>query len=366
MQPRAHSGSRVHRNRPRGAVVCRRQGASDRHRCAAATGIDGRRRHRRAVIVNPCASGICTDFPADAAVTDGSVPANTAQIFGTPGGGAGGPVHHRAPGRGAVPQQLAAPALPFHVPAGPACTRSGCTPPTRPTTWSSTPATRRGRCRRRCGTRWRSTPATCRSGHRAQRAARRRTVLLGSEPSHFTIAPVAADRQDGLLVDVRARPTSTASRPAARPCCTASRSVTRASSRCCSAAPGRCADRRPGDRTRARSSASAATPRRPTARSSRSTTSIPGARCSRRATPTTVGTAPTVPRRRRRRRDRAAVGRHHHLLARRTGLGRRPHHGRAARHAAAACRASAGSGHGHGPAAGPGLVRPARARRRRT
>ena len=33
------------------------------------------------------------------------------------------------------------------------CTRSGCTPPTRPTTWSSTPATRRGRCPSRCGRR---------------------------------------------------------------------------------------------------------------------------------------------------------------------------------------------------------------------
>ena len=131
------------------------------------------------------------------------------------------------------------------------CTRSGCTPPTRPTTWSSTPATRRGRCRKpmwqalALHTRDMPITVTVRSappGRRAGAASARR--------SHFTIAPVRRERQDGLLVDVGddllQRPADRQRDPAQR----ASRSVTRASSRCWTAAPRSRCNRRPGENAR--------------------------------------------------------------------------------------------------------------------
>ena len=101
-------------------------------------------------------------------------------------------LHDRAAGEHAVPQQLAAPALPFHRRRR-ACTRSACTPPTRRTTWSSTRPTRPGRCP---GTIWtllavhtRDMPieVTVRSAPPGGGS-----VQLGSDV-HFTIAPVGAN-----------------------------------------------------------------------------------------------------------------------------------------------------------------------------
>jgi hypothetical protein len=67
--------------------------------------------------VNPCTGGVCTDFPPQPQVV-GSVPANTAQIFGSPGGGGGGPCVVEPQDGSLFPNNWLRPRFRFSSPAG--------------------------------------------------------------------------------------------------------------------------------------------------------------------------------------------------------------------------------------------------------
>ena len=162
----------------------------------------------------PC-QGMCTDFP--------STPRHRRQRAGERGGHLRHPrirrgrrtVRDRAAGQHAVPQQLAASALPVQRRRG----------PLRDPLHASNQAQRSGRLHenttwtmeKRSGRRWRSTRATSRS--RSPCAARRPAAAgAARQPGplhHRARRPRTASSSTGRR---RGRRTSTASRPAPRPC----------------------------------------------------------------------------------------------------------------------------------------------------
>ena len=156
----------------------------------------------------PC-QGMCIDFPPTPR-TDGNVPANAADIFGTPGSGtAGGPCVIE-PQENVVPQQLAAPA-PSSRPAPASCEiRLHASIVNDLVVTPATRLTCAGYLDRAGGPR-----ATSDYGHGAQRrpaadrcwAARFTSRSRPSEPTGRS----STGRRRG-------RRTSTASRPAPRPC----------------------------------------------------------------------------------------------------------------------------------------------------
>ena len=163
----------------------------------------------------PCV-GMCMDFPPTPMVV-GSAPANAATIFGSAGQRLQRrSLPDRAAGQHAVPQQLAAPALPFHQRRRPLRD-----PPAR-----GQPGQRSGRVHDRhdlddaqghLDAARRPHARHADRGDRAQRAARRRAGPGRQRRSTSRSRPSArtASWSTGRR---RARPTSTASRPGPRPC----------------------------------------------------------------------------------------------------------------------------------------------------
>ena len=280
----------------------------------------------------PC-QGMCTDFPPTP-VTVGTVPGNAAEIFGTPGSGvAGGPCLIEPQDNTLFPNNWLRPRFRFTGGAGlyeirlhAANQANDLVVYTTNTTWTMD---KKMWTALAVHTRDMPIEVTVRSAPPGGGQ-----VLLGSKV-HFTIAPVAAN---GKLVYWSTSGTTyfngqpTGTETVLNGFAVGDESVVEVLRPYMGATSQVAMRPTTRGRTSARSSASAATRRRPTVSYIAFNDFYPwGAVLASGHGAGGHGAARQHPRRRRPQRDHAAVGRHHHLLAGPLDH-RRSHHGRAARH----------------------------------